>query len=150
MLCSLGALTREPGPDSGLESGSQSTWERWSESGFESRISLCKRYQSGSGSGSEYPCKWVLCLTLQTYQNQCTIIISTHLAPTNFALMDSLQLSVKSLGEPPSTASESLLSSTPSTSNSWSVCKLRCTLRRTSCCCISCRPPTCDMGTWSN
>ena len=32
-----------PGP----ESGSQSTWERWSESGFESSLPLCKCNQSG-------------------------------------------------------------------------------------------------------
>ena len=50
-------FTRAPGPESGFESGSQSTWERWSESGFESTLPPCKRNQSGSGSGSECPCK---------------------------------------------------------------------------------------------
>ena len=54
---SKAAFTRAPGPESGFESGSQSTWERWSESGFESSLPPCKRNQSGSGSGSECPCK---------------------------------------------------------------------------------------------
>ena len=36
-------LSRAPGPQSGFESGSQSTWELWSESGFESRMPSCKR-----------------------------------------------------------------------------------------------------------
>ena len=47
--------TRTPDPKSKLESGSQSTWERWPESGFESRIPSCERSQSGSGP--ESPCK---------------------------------------------------------------------------------------------
>ena len=34
-------FTRAPGPKSGFESGSQSTWERWSESGFESSLPPC-------------------------------------------------------------------------------------------------------------
>ena len=50
-------FTRAPGPESGFESGSQSTWERWSESGFESSLPPCKHNQSGSGSGSESLCK---------------------------------------------------------------------------------------------
>ena len=54
---SIAAFARAPGPESGFESGSQSTWERWSESGFESSLPPCKRNQSGSGSGSECPCK---------------------------------------------------------------------------------------------
>ena len=49
------AFTRAPGPESGSESGSQSTWERWSESGFESSLAPCKCNQSVSGS--ESPCK---------------------------------------------------------------------------------------------
>ena len=32
------AFTRAPGPESGFESGSQSTWERWSESGVCLRV----------------------------------------------------------------------------------------------------------------
>ena len=47
------AFTRAPGPKSRFESGSQSTWERWSESGFESSLPPCKCNQSGS----ESPCK---------------------------------------------------------------------------------------------
>ena len=42
-------------PNPGFESGSQSTWERWSESGFESSLPPYKRNQSGSGSGSRMP-----------------------------------------------------------------------------------------------
>ena len=48
----IGAFTRAPGPESGFKSGSQSTWERWSESAFESSLPPCKRNQSGSGSQS--------------------------------------------------------------------------------------------------
>ena len=51
------AFTQAPGPESGFESGSQSTWERWSESGFESSLPPCKHNQTGSESGSESPCK---------------------------------------------------------------------------------------------
>ena len=47
-ICLYRRVTRAPGP----ESGSQSTWERWSESGFESSLPPCKRNQSGS----ESPC----------------------------------------------------------------------------------------------
>ena len=58
---SIAAFTRAPGPESRFESGSQYTWERWSESGFESTLPPCKHNQSGSGSGSESPCKRCLC-----------------------------------------------------------------------------------------
>ena len=37
-LAPKAAFTQTPGPESGFESGSQSTWERWSESGFESSL----------------------------------------------------------------------------------------------------------------
>ena len=39
---------RAPGPESGFESGSQSTWERWSVSGFESSLPPFKCNQSRS------------------------------------------------------------------------------------------------------
>ena len=42
-------FTRALGPGSGFKPGSQSTWERWSESG----LPPCNHNQSGSGSGSE-------------------------------------------------------------------------------------------------
>ena len=35
------AFTRAPDPESGFKSGSQSTWERWSESGFEFSLPPC-------------------------------------------------------------------------------------------------------------
>ena len=44
-LITKGAFTQAPGPESGFESGSQPTWERWSESGFESSLPQCKRNQ---------------------------------------------------------------------------------------------------------
>ena len=56
-LMSQGVFTRAPGPESESESGSESTRERQSESGFESSLPPCKRNQSGSGSGSESLCK---------------------------------------------------------------------------------------------
>ena len=67
MYVCIAAFTRAPGPESGFESGSQSTWERWSEAGFESSLLPCKRNQSGSGSGSECPCKRGLCMYICKY-----------------------------------------------------------------------------------
>ena len=55
------------GPESGFESGSQSIWERWSESGFESSTPPCKCNQSGSGS--ESPCKRDYSLQIMDDQN---------------------------------------------------------------------------------
>ena len=51
-------FAQAPGPESRFESGSQSIWERWSESGFESSLPPCKHNRSRSGS--ESPCirKW--------------------------------------------------------------------------------------------